>query len=261
MTSLSGAIWAEWLKARRSRVPWGIAAAFSLAPLVGGLFMLILKDPAAARRLGLIGAKAQITAGSADWPTYLNLLGQAIAIGAAVLFAFLTAWVFGREFSDKTVRNLLAIPTPRSATVVAKALVVVASGSAISAWVVILGLVIGGLVNIPGWSSSLALEAVGRMVIASILTLGLQSLTAFFAGIGHGYIPALGWAFFTVFAAQVMAALGWGAVFPWAVPAILVGAGGGEETVSVAAVIGAVAVSVVGLVLTVRWWDRADHVG
>ena len=32
-----------------------------------------------------------------------------------MLFAFLPARLFGREFADRTVRALLAIPTPRSA--------------------------------------------------------------------------------------------------------------------------------------------------
>src|SRR4051794_21105952 len=100
------------LKAGRSRVPWGVAIGFSLAPLVMGLFMVILKDPDRARSLGLLGAKAQLTAGTADWPTYLDLLGQAVAVGGAVLFAFLTAWVFGRGFAGQTGSGVPAGPTP-----------------------------------------------------------------------------------------------------------------------------------------------------
>ena len=106
MTGLRAAVATEFLKSRRSRVPWGVAAGFSIAPLIMGLFMVILKDPEAARSLGPLAAKAQLTAGTADWPTYWSLLGQAVTIGGAILFAFLTAWVFGREFADRTVRGL-----------------------------------------------------------------------------------------------------------------------------------------------------------
>ena len=132
MTGLRAAVATEFLKSRRSRVPWGVAAGFSIAPLVMGLFMVILKDPEAARNLGLLGAKAQLTAGTADWPTFWSLLGQAVTVGGSILFAFLTAWVFGREFADRTVRGLLASATPRRTIVIAKALVVVAWGVAIS---------------------------------------------------------------------------------------------------------------------------------
>jgi ABC-2 type transport system permease protein len=56
MSLFRAALWVETLKARRSKVPWLTALGFSLAPLVGGLFMIILKDPERARSMGLISA-------------------------------------------------------------------------------------------------------------------------------------------------------------------------------------------------------------
>ena len=82
MSHFRAALWVEFLKARRSKVPWLTAFGFALVPFVGGLFMVILKDPVRARSMGLIGAKAQLTAGVADWPAFLGLLAQATA-GAA----------------------------------------------------------------------------------------------------------------------------------------------------------------------------------
>ena len=72
--------------------------------------MIILKDPEQARAMGLIGAKAQLTAGVADWPTFFSMLLQGTAGGGAILFAFITAWVFGREFSDHTAKELWPFP-------------------------------------------------------------------------------------------------------------------------------------------------------
>ncbi len=158
-----------------------------------GLFMVILKDPERARSLGLLGAKAQLTAGTADWPTFLNMLGQAVAIGGAILFAFLTAWVFGREFADRTVRGLLANPTPRRTIVLAKACVIAIWGLAISAWVLALGLAIGALVGLPGWSAADAGSTVAAIALAAVLTIALQTGAAFFAGVGRGYIAPLAW--------------------------------------------------------------------
>ena len=104
----------ELLKARRSIAPLLTALAACIAPLVGGLFMYILADPERARRMGIIGQKAQLAGGGSDWPAYFALLGQAVTVGGFVLFAFVVSWVFGREFSDGTVRYLLALPTSRS---------------------------------------------------------------------------------------------------------------------------------------------------
>ena len=120
MNGFLSALWAEALKARRSKVALLTAAGLSILPIVDGLFMVILKDPERARDMGLIGAKAQLTAGVADWPTFFYVLVLGTAIGGAILFAFITAWVFGREFSDHTAKELLALPTSRVVIVGAK---------------------------------------------------------------------------------------------------------------------------------------------
>jgi ABC-2 type transport system permease protein len=262
LNDLRASLSVEWLKAYRSRVPWGVAAGFSVAPVVCAFFMVILKDPEAARRLGLLGTKAALTAGTADWPTMLSMLSQAVAVGGGVLFAFLTAWLFGREFSDRTMRDLLAIPTARWAIVLAKLGVLGAWGVALTGWVIALGLALGQLIGLPGWSMELATNAVIRMGVAAVLTLALQTATAFFAGVGHGYLAPIGWAFGTIAAAQVLAVLGWGAAFPWAVPVLLSGAAGPDAAVlPVGSYILVVAFAVVGLVAVIGWWNRADHTG
>jgi ABC-2 type transport system permease protein len=264
MSGLRAAISVEFLKARRSKVPWAIAAGFSLGPIVGGIFMLILKDPARARQLGLLGAKAQLTAGTADWPTFVNLVSQAVAIGGGILFAFLFAWLFGREWSDRTIRDLVASPTRRSSVVLAK----IAAGSiwaaGIAAWALALALVIGlsidALVGLPGRSDNVIVHGLAGAAAAAVLTIALQTFTAFFASAGRGYMPALAWAVFAVFLAQIFAVLGWGAWFPWSVPALLSGAAGPDaEPVSAAGVLIVLATALVGLVATIAWWERADQ--
>ncbi len=137
---------------RRSLVPLVTALAFCLGPLVGGLFMFILADPDRARRMGLIGQKAGIVGGSSDWPAYLGFLASAVTVGGFVLFAFVIAWVFGREFSDGTVRSLLALPTSRTAIVAAKLALVAAWCALLTALVTLVGLAVGGLLDLPGWS-------------------------------------------------------------------------------------------------------------
>ena len=119
MTNFSSALFAETLKMRRSKVPYFAALGFCIAPLAGGLFMIILKDPEAAQAMGLISAKAQLMIGVADWPAYFGFLSQAVAAGGLILFSIITTWVFGREFSDHTVKELLALPTSRETIVTA----------------------------------------------------------------------------------------------------------------------------------------------
>ncbi len=259
--NLVAAIGTEFLKLRRSRVPWLVWAGFSLAPLVTGLFMVILKDPESARRLGLLGQKAQLTAATADWPSLLSMLGQAVAVGGYILLAFLTSWVYGREYGDRTLRGLLAIPTSRPVIVTAKTVVVLAWGSVVFAWVIALGFAIGALVGLPGWTAATGFDALARMAGAAALVLALQPVTALFASVGRGYLPGLAWAVLTVAAAQVVAVLGWGAAFPWAVPALVAGAGGAAMgDVPPASILAVIATGLAGLAATAWWWRRADQI-
>jgi len=262
MTLLAAAIWVEFAKTRRARVPWFLAGAFSLIPLVGGMFMLILKNPEQARALGLLGAKAQLAAVSADWPGYLLFLAEGLGVGGLVLFTFLTAWVVGREFADRTVRTILALPTPRRAVVVAKLLVIGAWCAAAAAWATLLGLAVGAVIGLPGWSTDLAIETIWRIALAVAIGVVLQSTTAFVASVGRGYLPPLGWAVATMALAQILRALGWAAWFPWAVPALVVAPPDPTaEAASLASFVVVGVTALAGLAASVAWWQRADQTG
>src|SRR5271157_3543386 len=96
---LVSAVQVEYIKVRHSKTLWLTILAFAVLTIIGGLFMFILKNPERARQLGLIGAKAQIFGGSADWPSFFNLMFLLISFGGLIIFGFIFVWVFGREFS------------------------------------------------------------------------------------------------------------------------------------------------------------------
>lgn len=260
MTGFAAALWVETLKARRSRVPPLTALGFSLAPLVGGLFMLILRDPEWARSTGLITAKAQITAGSADWPGYFALLAQTVAVGGFVLISFVAIWVFGREYSDRTAKDMLALPVSRAAVVIAKFAVVAGWSLVLAAIVYGLGLAVGRAIDLPGWSADLAATATGQLWLTAGLNVLLVTPVAWAACAGRGYLPPVGLMFLLVALAQILAVLGWGAYFPWAVPALASGAAGPEEQQLNAASYVLVALTgLLGILGTLAWWRWADQ--
>lgn len=260
MTNLTSALWAEALKMIRSRLTFFTALGFSMVPLVGGLFMIIVKDPAAARSMGLISMKAQIAIGTADWPTFFGFEAQAVAMGGMVLFSIITTWVFGREFSDHTVKELLAVPTSRETIITAKFIVIAAWSLALTLFIFGLGLLVGTLVVIPGWSVELLRASFISIFGAAVLTLPLMSFVALLASMGRGYMPPFGWIIFTLFLANIAAIMGWGDWFPWAVPAMFTGMAGPELSQlgphSYAVLI---TTSLVGLVATYSWWRNADQ--
>lgn len=260
MYGFTAALWAETLKARRSKVPLLTAIGFALAPLVGGLFMIILKDPAQARAMGLLGAKAQLMAGVADWPTYFDILAQAVAVAGALLFAIVTIWVFGREFVDHTAKELLALPTARSAIVAAKFVVIAVWGLLLTLFIFGLGLLVATAVAIPGWSLQLVQQAFVAVLGAAVLTLALMPAVALVASLGRGYLPAFGWTIFTLFLANIIVYTGWGDWFPWAVPALFSGAAGPRaDQLGLHSYLLVGVTLAVGLASVFRWWQRADQ--
>jgi ABC-2 type transport system permease protein len=260
MDNFLSALWAETLKARRSKVPFFTALGFSIAPLVGGLFMIILKDPEAAKSMGLIGTKAQLTAGTAEWATFLNMQSQAAAIGGAILFAIITAWVFGREFSDHTAKELLALPTSRETIVTAKFVLIALWTCLLTIFIFIIAMIVGNAVDIPGWSTELFQSSAVGIFGAAFLTIALTPYVALIASAGRGYMSAFGWTILTVALGQIAVVMGWGDWFPWAIPALFSGAVGPRTEVLGAHSYALILVtSGIGLLATFYWWRNADH--
>jgi ABC-2 type transport system permease protein len=157
---------------------------------------------------------------------------------------------------------LLASPTSRGSIVLAKSAVVATWGVVTSAWVLALGLVIGSALDLPGWSSTEGPATVVSIALAAVLTVALLGWAAFFASVGRGYIAPLAWTVGMVALSQIVTVLGWGAWFPWAIPALLSGAGGSAVgSVTPAGVFVLLAAAAAGLVATIAWWDRADQTG
>ncbi len=260
MKNLFPALWTETLKMRRSKVPFFTAIGFSLAPLMGGLFMIILKDPEAAKSMGLISTKAQLLAGVADWPTFFNIMSQAVAVGGAILFSIVTIWVFGREFSDRTAKELLALPISREAIVGAKFIVISVWTFSLSLFIFGFGLIVGALVDIPGWSIELLRSASVDVLGSAVLVIVLLPFVAFIASMGRGYLPPFGWTILTIALAQIAVITGWGDWFPWSIPALFGGAVGPRAEFLGLHSYGIVFLaSILGLAATFYWWRSADQ--
>ncbi len=262
MTDLRAALWAEALKARRSRVPAFTALGFALVPFMGGLFMLLLEDPDHAQRLGFLAAKAEMFGYAVGWSSYLGLLAQATAVGGILLFAIVATWVFGREFADRTAATLLALPTSRWAIVAAKFAVVAAWSAGLVVLLYLLGLGVGAAIGLPGWSPRVALGGAVHLAATAALTLALVPPVAWVASAGRGYLPPMGFAILTLFLAQVLAATGWGGYCPWSVPALHSGMAGSQvETPGAVSHLLVLATGLAGTVGTFAWWRWADQAG
>ncbi len=257
MADFLNMIWIETRKAVRSRMPLWTAIASLFLPMGITLLIFAAKNPQISQKLGLVSAKANLVAYSGtDWSAYLTLYGQVVALGGFILFVMVLAWVFGREFVDGTVKDLLAVPVPRSSILLAKFCVAAIWSMVINLLIVVVGMVMGAVIGLPGGSPEVFLHGGGVLAVTALLSLAVVLPFAFLASVSRGYLLPFGVAILTAMITNLMAVAGWGDVFPWGIPGLY----SMGKTVLTPLSIGIVAITgVAGVYATYLWWKSADQ--
>lgn len=257
MNTLSDMLWVETRKALRSKMPLFTALGSLLIPLGLAFLLFVSRNPDISRKLGLISTKATLmSATAATWPAYLDLFAQILAMGGMILFVLAISWVFGREFTDGTLKDLLAVPVPRASILLAKFIVVALWSAALALLLFGLGLLMGTLFQLPGGSTAIILQGCLRAAITAGLVIAAMLPFAFFASLGRGYLLPIGVTFLTLILANLVMAAGWGEYFPWAVLGIYAQ---GKDALPPASFVIVLLTGLVGVVGTYFWWKYADQ--
>jgi ABC-2 type transport system permease protein len=257
LNNLSGMLWIEFRKALRSGVPLWTAMGSLFLPLGIAFLIFVSRNPEISRKLGLIGAKADLLKYSATgWSDYLVLFSQLMAAGGFFLFILVTSWVFGREFSDGTVKDFLAVPVERTSIILAKFITVAAWCIMLTLVIFSAGLVMGFLINLPGGSADGFVQGGEGVLTTALLTIVVVLPFAFFASAGRGYLLPVSLAVLTLMMANLAAVLGWGEYFPWAIP----GLAAMDKSSLTPLGIGIVLLTgLAGMLATFSWWKFADQ--
>jgi ABC-type transport system involved in multi-copper enzyme maturation permease subunit len=252
---------AEVLKNRHSRITWVTFIAFSLAPLFGGVFMLLMKGDGYQGLSGAFKSKAVLMSFEANWNSYLGLLSQAVGVGGVLIFGFVASWLFGREYADGTAKDLLSLPISRTKILNAKFLYYFIWCVALVISNLLIGLLIGFLLELPGWGSAIFLNAFKVYFLTTLMIILLNTPIAFFALSGKGYMAPLGIVAILLVMAQIVGALGFGNYFPWAVPGIYSGSGGADlkSELNFLSYLIIIFTGVTGYFGTVLYWKYSDQ--
>ncbi len=87
------ALKAELIKSKYANIIWITFIAFALAPLMGGVFMLVTRNPDTIALAGPLTRKSQAMNFSADWESCLGILTQAVGVGGVLVFGFVASWI------------------------------------------------------------------------------------------------------------------------------------------------------------------------
>jgi ABC-2 type transport system permease protein len=256
MNDLRSMIWVEVRKAIRSRMPIWTALGSMLLPLGIAFLIFVARNPQISERLGLFSAKADIVAYAAtDWQAYMQLIGETIGAGGIMLFIFILSWIFGREFTDGTLKDMLSVPVSRGSIILAKYVVMMFWGEALAIFLLVAALILGWIINLPGSSTALFFEGASNVIAASFLAIIVALPFALLASIGRGFLLPIGIAVLMMILTNFTQILGWGEFFPWAIPVIY-----SLDTPLTAISYWIVFLTgVLGIVGTILWWKFADH--
>jgi ABC-2 type transport system permease protein len=249
----------ELLKLRRTHVLLVLALVYAAGPLMLALMMVMLKYPDLGRRMGLIAAKAQLTVGYADWPTYLSIT-LFLFVAGMIVVSIAQAFLFGREYAEGTAKNMLTLPVGRFAFVAAKMTVTALWFLCVGAAVYAESIGLGWLLRLPGWDVELLSRHAARTVQIVFEVLLLSSVPSWITVTTRGYIAPLGLSVLLLLIGDLFAHTGWGPWVPWSILLLSAGAAGPEAPLpGVASMVVLVAVFVAGSVGTWLTLDRTDN--
>jgi ABC-2 type transport system permease protein len=252
---------AEVLKIYRSRVFWVSIAFFAFVPCMMGLLMFVQKYPGISAKLGMIGTKStMVRFGEPNWTNYLTLISESVAAIGLIGYGFVTAWSFGREYTDRTIKDILSLPVPRGSIVMAKFAAITLWSILLSFVFLLVALVIGKVIQLTGWSDEVIMYSLLKFTFTSLLTILLLPPVAFFACYGKGVLLPMGFVILTLLMANFTGLVGLGPYFPWAIPGIFstTGGAGGSGLFPVSYII-LITTGLAGLAATLAWWQFADH--
>jgi ABC-2 type transport system permease protein len=252
---MNAALEFELLKARRAGVfRWGALVVAVGVPVLCTAFFELVR----------LGGDSPSAAKAATMITELSLAGllatagQVLSVTILMTAGIAASWSFGREFVDDAMPALFAIATPRSSIAAAK-FVVLAGWALVTVMSTVMLTVISGLILGLDMDPT-ALQTASQVAAVGLLGAVLAAPMALVSSWRRGYLPGFVALVAVVVVTQVVTAIGAGAWFPYAAPALWMGMGGAAaaKEVSVIQLLLPLPVAAMAVVTTLSWWRRAE---
>jgi len=261
MRGLFIALSIEFKKMVKSKIFIGSIIVFLFIGIMIGLLMFVIMHPEYLSRSAILETKSNFIE-TVNWASFFNMLLQLILTLGSIAFGIIASWVFGREYADRTIKDLLALPVSRTEIVIAKFAVIILWNIILTLLFYCISLIMGFAIHLPEWSSLLFRANLKFFWGGAFLTLLLITPVAYLASLSRGYIlPIVYIVLIMVFTQLVfVSAPSYAGYFPWALPAIF--AGITEEMNSTLDFSGYLIyffLIILGFLTTLFYWNYADQ--
>jgi ABC-2 type transport system permease protein len=261
MKGFYAALYTEIIKSVKSSMLWIVLAFNIFIAMMLGLLMLVAKHPEIAENSVIISTKASLIS-KADWPTFFALLLQMGLVLGSLGSGIVAIWIFGREYSDRVIKDILALPVSRFNIVLSKSIIILIWSIIMLIVLFAASIITGKLVGLESWSDQLYQTSVSDYSVASILTVLLFTPVTLVTSISRGYLLPVGFIIMIMILTQLIGAglTFLAPYFPWCAPAVISGLAGPsipEANIYCWIIFGLTVL--LGFFGTAAWWRYADQ--
>jgi ABC-2 type transport system permease protein len=235
MMSILSLVFCELRKAYKSTVFWVVTIAFAVLPAIS-----------------LIKYSNAI---DTSWNLYMSDTLKTFTALLIIGFAFTTCWVFGREYTDKTINDLLVKPVSKLLIAISKFVAIFLWNSLLTIIMFTVVALIGVYLTLPGISTAFVLHYFFVFFATALLTMFVSTVSAFLANVTRGYLAPIGLIFIIVLIVNIVENLGFQAYIPWTIPGLLFSAG----TLSPVSIVILAITGAAGFVGTVARWRFGEQ--
>jgi len=190
-----------------------------------------------------------------SWIVFFDrFLPLAANMGLIVNF-FIASWVFGREFMDKTNKDLITKPISRTTVVFSKFIIIVLWSIVFATFLLLFSFVVGLLLGFREFTSALVSKALLKYIITALLFILISTPGAFFASISKGILAPIGILFIIAIAANILNDTVAAAYFPWTIPNLFCEKG--HLILPSIAIL--ISTGTAGIIGTFLWWRFAEQ--
>lgn len=254
-------VYCELIKMFKSKIFLITMIASAFIPMMIALVVYVSIHPELVSGSSILSAKASMLK-AINWAGYMGLMNQMIAILGIIGFGFITSWVFGREYIDHTLKDMLSLPISRITIVLSKSAVILMWSLLLTALLFAFSIIGGILIRMPGALHTELAVFASVFFKTAFFTFLLYTPIMMFASISRGYLLPLGVMIFVVMITQIVAAAlpGLARFIPWAVPALLSGAAGPQmQHIGFVGYILFFLTIITGFAGTCFWWILSDQ--
>jgi ABC-2 type transport system permease protein len=151
-----------------------------------------------------------------------KLFETIIFVAGEIGFGFVTSWMFGREYTEHTVKDLLALPSPRFMLILSKFIILFIFFFVLSMLCFIIPCFVGMIKYPDAYTLKIIIEYAISHIIITLILISINTPLAFIAICSCGYLLPIGFLISVFIVGVIINNAGYGLYYPWMMPSVFI---------------------------------------